>query len=116
MKIYKIAQKTSSNSKMQKEAVSDRELLDKINSLKNDIKDVKLDNKDLEKRVASIERTIKDLNIGNRRFYQVETVFTSLQRKVERFEKVEREWNTYKKEVMDRFDKRTVEEKKRAQV
>ena len=44
---------------------------------------------------------LNDLNIGNRRIFQHKTIFTSLQRKIERFEKMEQEFKELKKTVKE---------------
>jgi len=102
MKIYKIAFSPAENRR-------------KIDSHERDLKAIKKDIRDLKSDIKKINRTINDLNIGQRRFWQQKTVFTSLQRKVERFEKVEQEWKKYKNE-MDAKIKKLVEKKTRAQI
>ena len=96
MKIYRIA------------ATPDQ----KIKDLERDIKEIKKDLKGLERETKKV---VSELNIGNRRFFQHKTVFTSLQRKIERFEKVEQEWKKYKKEIDDKI-RRAVEKKVRGQI
>lgn len=134
MKIYKIANKfnkaaensivdpvcrsmdytviSESSSNMHKEAASSD----------SDIRDIKKDLKELEKKFKAIDRDVSklskeidSLNIGQRRYWQQQTVFTSLQRKIERFEKVEDEWKRYKEEMDDAI-KKEVEKRVRAQV
>jgi hypothetical protein len=76
-----------------------------IKDVKSDVKDTKKDLKDLEKRVKDLEKDIGSLNIGHRQYYQDRTVFTSLQRKLERLERVEGEWKKYKSEMDDKVRK-----------
>jgi len=108
MKLYRI----------NKIAVSDSEFKDfkdKINSLKDQIRDFKKDSRDFEGRLKKIEKTIDDLNIGSRRFWQQQNIFTSLQRKIERFDVLEQEWKQYKEKIDDDI-KKTIEKKFRAQI
>jgi len=86
-----------------------------IKDVKNDVKDAKKDTKDLDKRVKDLEKAIDSLNIGSRRFYQQQSIFTSLQRKIERFEKMTEEWTQYKKEMDDKV-KRLVEKHTKGEV
>ena len=102
MKMYKIAYTPDQNRK-------------KIDSNEKDIKTLKKDLKSLEKDMKALGRVIEQLNIGQRRFWQQTTVFTSIQRKLERFEKIEQEWNKYKKD-MDSNVKKLVEQKARAAI
>ena len=75
----------------------------------------KKDIKDLEKKVKDLKGDMDSLNIGSRQYYQDRTVFTSLQRKIERFERVELEWKKYKGELSDSI-RREVEKNTRARV
>jgi len=98
-------------------------------STESDIKDLKKDSKDsedkikelkkdlskIEKDMRGLQKIIDDLNIGSRQYYQDRTVFTSLQRKLERLEKVEQEWKKYKSELDDDIRK-AVEKHTRARV
>jgi len=97
--------------KIRKIAVSDSQ----VKSIEKDVKDVKKDIRDLKKDLKDAEKKLDSLNIGQRRFWQQSTVWTSLQRKIERMEKVEQEWKKYKNE-MDSKVKKLVEQKTRAQV
>lgn len=98
MKIYKIAVTEEQNRK-------------KIDAQGEDIKDLKSKIRKLESDVKKVEKHIDDLNIGERRFWQQRTIFTSLQRKIERFEKLEQEWSKFKttieEDLKDLIDKRT---------
>jgi len=92
-----------------------------VRKLENEVKDLKKDLKKAERDVKALERDLKkalnELNIGNRRFFQHKTVFTSLQRKLERFEKMEQEWKNYKKEIEDvKGMLKKIEKKHRGQV
>ena len=93
MRIYRIA--TSSDSK-------------KIKDLEKDLKAVK---RDLDK----LSKQIKDLNIGQRRYWQHISPVTSLQRKMERLEKLEQEWKEFKKGLLTDV-KKEIEKRTRAQV
>jgi archaellum component FlaC len=95
MKIVKIASSTDQNKK-------------DISSSNRDIKKLEKDVKDLKGDLKKIQQDIKGLNLGTRRFWQQQTVFTTLQRKLERFEKIEAEWKKYK-ENMDNKVKRLIE-------
>ena len=86
-----------------------------IRKLKDDIKDLKRDLKSAERDIKEINKAIDSLNIGSRRFWQQQTTFTSLQRKVERFEKMEIEWKKFKEEMEDSVRKE-IEKRFRAQV
>lgn len=108
----------SNNIHMIKEAVADgefRDLKDKISSMKDDIREIKRDHKDFENRIKKIEKSIDELNIGNRRFWQDRTTFNSLQRKIERFEKVEQDWMKYKEELEDDI-RRKIEKHTKARI
>lgn len=86
-----------------------------IKSLKSDLKDAEKKIKGLESDLKKLIKDIDSLNIGQRRYWQQQTVFTSLQRKMERLEKVEQEWKKYK-EDMDAKIKKEVEKTNKAQV
>ena len=92
-----------------------RDLKDRVNSLKDDVKAIKGDSKDFESRIKKLEKTIDDLNIGYRRLYQPINAFTSLQRKIEKFEKMMSEWDNFKKETEDNI-KKQIEKSTKAQV
>jgi len=102
MKLYKIAYTTDQNRK-------------KIDDNERDITKLRSDLKSLESEVKKIAKQIDDLNIGERRFWQQKTVFTTMERKLERFEKIEKEWNKYKEEMDDKV-KRLIEQKNRASI
>jgi len=102
MKIIKLAYTPDQNRK-------------KIDDSEKLIKDLKRDLKKTETEVRNLKKQIDSLNIGQRRYWQEKTTFTSLQRKIERFEKVEKEWQKYKKE-MDAKVKNLVERSTRAQI
>lgn len=97
MKIVKIASSPDQNKK-------------DISSSKRDIKDLEKDVKQIKNDIKKIQKDINGLNLGSRRFYQQQTVFTTVQRKLERFEKIEAEWKKYK-ENMDNKVKRLVEKR-----
>jgi len=105
MKIYKIASTESDI----------RDLRSDLRSLKDDIRGLKKDSSDFERKIKKMEKTIDDLNIGSRRIFQQTSIFTSLQRKLERFEKVEDEWKKYKAE-MDEEIKKLIEKRTKADV
>jgi chromosome segregation ATPase len=116
MKIYRIA--SVFDPKIVKLAVSDgefRDLKDKISSIKDDIRNLKRDDKDFESRLKKIEKTINSLNLGNRMFTETKDIFTSLQRKIERLEATSFEWKNYKKE-MDADVKKMVEKHTKARI
>jgi hypothetical protein len=92
-----------------------RDLKDRVNSIKDDIRDVKKDGKDFDSRLKKIEKQIDSLNIGTRRFDQAATTFNSLQRKLERMETVVQQWNNYKKEMDDTI-KKQVEKHTKARI
>lgn len=100
MKITKIADVSGQNKK-------------DISKLRGDLKSTDSDLKKLQNDFKKLQREINDLNIGNRRFWQQQTVFTSLQRKMERFEKIEDEWKKYK-DSMDKKIKSIVEKRTRS--
>jgi len=102
MKIIKIAYTPDQNRK-------------KIDNQERDIKGIRSDIRDIKRDLKNAIKNIDSLNIGNRRFWQANTIFNSLQRKIERFEKLEREWNKYK-EDMDGKVKMLVEKKVRAEI
>ena len=102
MKMYKIAYTPDQNRK-------------KIDSNDKDIKDLKKTIKSLERDLKSAQKVIESLNLGQRRFWQQSTVFTTVQRKIERFEKVEQEWKKYKNEMESKI-KALVEKKHRAAI
>jgi chromosome segregation ATPase len=99
MKLYKIADKSDQNSR-------------KITSLEKDLKDLDKKYKKLEsdfkkakKDLDDHKKVLKDLNIGKRLYYQDRTVFNTLQRKIERFERVEKEWVRFKDKMEDKIKK-----------
>jgi len=102
MKLYKIATSPDQNRK-------------KIDSNDRDIKTLKKSVRDMEKELSTLKRLMNTFNVGERRFWQQTTVFTSVQRKLEKFEKVEKEWNKYKNE-MDAKIKKLIEQKSRASI
>ena len=102
MKMYKIAFTPDQNRK-------------KIDTNDKGIKDLKKEIKDLKRELKQAKKILDALNLGQRRFWQQTTVFTTVQRKLERFEKLEIEWNKYKKEMDDKI-KRLVEQKARASI
>jgi TolA-binding protein len=101
MKIYRIAASPDSNER-------------KVKSLEKDNKDQDKEIKALKRDLKKLQTTIDKLNIGNRRFWQQQTIFTSLQRKIERFERVEGEWKKFK-EQMEKKMKSFVEKSSRPQ-
>ena len=102
MRITKIAYTTDQNRKK----VDDNER--KIRKLTSEVKT-------LERELKKLTKQIDDLNIGARRFWQQRTVFTTVERKLERFDKVEKEWHKYKREMEEKI-KRLVEQKSRASI
>lgn len=105
MKIYRIA-------------VTDgefRDVKDSIRGVKDDVRDIKKDIRDFDSRLKKMEKEMDSLNIGNRRYTQDRTVFTSLQRKLERMETVELEWKKYKEGLSDDI-KREVEKHTKARI
>lgn len=101
--------------KMYKIAFTPAQNRTKIDNLDRDMKAMKRDLKKAESEVKKLTKQIDSLNIGHRRFWQQTSTFTSLQRKLERFEKVEQEWKKYKNE-MDAKIKREIEKNHRAQI
>ena len=102
----------ASKDKLHKEAANPDQ---KIKSIEKDVKDIKTDIKFLNREVKKIAKQIDGLNIGNRRFWQQATIFNSLQRKIERLEKLEKEWVKFKKEI-DVDIRRQIERGTRAQI
>jgi len=102
MKMYRIAYTTDQNRK-------------KIDDTERKMRKLTTDLKNLERDFKKAMRDISDLNIGARRFWQQRTVFNTVERKLERFEKVEKELRKYKNE-MDAKIKRLVEQKNRASI
>ena len=100
--MYKIAYTTDQNRKK----IDDNER--KLGKLKTDLKN-------LDRDMKKIAKDIDSLNLGARRFWQQRTVFTTIERKLERFEKIEKEWNKYKGE-MDAKIKSLIEQKSRASI
>ena len=96
-------------------AVSTDQLDERVTNLKERHQELKSEFRDLKDKVKKISDTMDDLNIGQRRFWQAQTVFTSLQRKIERFEKIESEWRNYKK-VMEDDLKQLIEKRVKAQI
>jgi chromosome segregation ATPase len=105
MEIYRIAS--------EKTDIAD--LKDSLRSIKSDIRDLKKDSKDFDSKIKKIEKSIDDLNVGNRMFSQNKTIFTSLQRKIERMEEMSQEWKNYKKEMDDNI-KKQVEKHTKARI
>ena len=102
MKMYKIAYTTDQNRK-------------KIDDNERKIRKLTADLKSSEREVKKLNKQVDDLNIGSRRFWQQRTVFTTMERKLERFEKLEKEWNKYKNE-MDSKVQKLIEKKNRASI
>lgn len=120
MRIYRIAKDSelAAKNSLVKTAVTDGEFRDvkhSIKSVKDDIRDVKKDVKSFESRMKKVEKDIDSLNVGNRRFNENKTVFTSLQRKLERMDAVMQEWKNYKKEMDDNI-KKQVEKHTKARI
>ena len=109
MRITRIAYTTDQNRNKITDLESD------IRSIKRDLKSFKSEQKEISKEITEIQKTLKDLNIGNRLYFQNKTIFTSLQRKIEKLEKVELEWKKYK-ETLDKKLKSIVTKKDRASV
>ena len=87
----------------------------KIDSNERELKAIKKSIKDLERDLKSVVKQIDSLNIGQRRFWQKTSIWTSLQRKLERLEKVEQEWKKFKQEMAPEI-KKLVEKSNRASV
>jgi len=100
MRMYKIAYTTDQNRK-------------KIDSVEKDLKDLKTKVRQIESDFKKVTREVESLNIGQRRFFQQKSVFTTLQRKIEQFEKVELEWDKFKGTIKDDI-KREIEKRHRA--
>lgn len=92
-----------------------RDLKTKVDKVKDDVQDVKRDHKDFDNRIKRAEKTIDELNVGRRQFWQEKTVFTSLQRKLEQLEKMEQEWIRYKEDLSDSI-KKQIEQNTRASI
>ena len=105
MEIYRIAS----------EKTDIAELKDSLRTIKGEIRDLKKDSKDFDSKIKKIEKSIDDLNVGNRMFSQNKTIFTSLQRKMERIEEMSQEWKNYKKEMDDSI-KKQVEKHTKARI
>lgn len=91
------------------------DLKGKSKDLFRDIKDTQKDLKDLKNDFKKLEEKIEKLNIGSRQFWQQTSIFTSLQRKIEKFEVVQQEWKKYKEDMDDQI-RNTIEKKFKAQV
>jgi len=102
MRIIKIAYTSDQNRK-------------KIEKNEGDLKDIKKELKAISSDLKKVTRSIESLNIGDRRFFQQKSIFTSLQRKMERLEKVELEWKNFKKEIKDDV-RREIEKTTRARI
>ena len=102
MNIYKIAVTEEQNRK-------------KIDAQEENIKDLKAKIKKAETDIRQLKEIIDELNIGERRFWQQKSTFTSLQRKIERLEKVELEWEKFKSSIKDDI-KTEIEKRTRAGV
>ena len=92
-----------------------RDLKSRVDKIKDDIRDLKKDSKDNESKLKKIEKDIENLNVGSRMFSQSKTIFTSLERKIERMDAVIQEWHNYKKEMDDNI-KRQVEKHTKARI
>jgi hypothetical protein len=68
-----------------------------VDKLQKEMKEIKKDIKSLQSEMKKANQMFKDLNVGNRLIWQQKSIFTSLQRKIERFEKMEKEWESFKK-------------------
>ena len=86
-----------------------------IKSIKSDLRKFKSEQNKTAKDISEIKKIITNLNLGNRLFYQHKTVFNSLQRKIEKFEQVEKEWVKYR-ETLESKLKKMVSKKNRAGV
>ena len=113
MRITKIAADSDQNerkiNRLEREIDTLRREFDKSS------KGLTVDVKDLKREIKGINKTITDLNIGKRLFFQHKTVFTSLQRKIEKLEAVESEWKKYK-ETMDNKIKKMISKQNKARV
>ena len=113
MKITKIAADVSQNER--KIDRLEREIDTLRREYKKSSKECESDIKQMKKDIKEINSTLKDLNIGKRLFFQHKTVFTTLQRKIEKLEAVEAEWKKYK-ETMDDKIKKMISKQNRARV
>ena len=105
MRIYKIAAVTPEQNKK------------RIDDLDSDIKSIKRDLKSLDSDIKKVAKDVKEIRteIGSRSFWQQSTVFTSIQRKLERYERLEVEWGEFKKSIKEEL-KLQLEQAHRAQI
>lgn len=82
--------------KIMKIAVTPSQNETKLNRHDRDIKKIERDIKEVKSDLKKLVNKIDDLNLGQRKFWQHVSPLNSLQRKVERFEQVEREFNRLK--------------------
>ena len=106
MKIFKIALTEGEG----------RDLKDNVRDIKKDIRENNKDIKSLENRINKIEKIIDQLNIGSRSIWQMKTIFTSVERKLQNLDVVAQEWKKFKEEGMGSKIKKEVEQKFRAQI
>jgi ribosomal protein S6 len=102
MNIYKIAITEEQNRK-------------KIDAQEDDIKELKAKLRKAEIEIRQLTKKVDEFNMGERQFFQQKSIFTSLQRKLERLEKVEQEWDKFKATIKDDI-KSEIEKKTRSQV
>jgi len=113
MRITKIAADSAQNERKLNKL--EREIDTLRREYKSSSKELRSDVKDLKKELKQIQQVLKDLNLGKRLFFQHRTIFTSLQRKIEKLEAVEAEWKKYK-ENLDKKIKKAIERQTRARV
>jgi hypothetical protein len=87
----------------------------KIDDNERKIRKLTSDLKQLERDVKKTSKDLDRLNLGNRRFWEDRTVFNSMQRKMERFEKMEQEFKKLKREI-DEDIRKKIERGTRAQI
>ena len=85
----------------------------RIYKIAKDQKALEKELRDLKKDFDKLKKKFEDLNLGNRKFWQNASPFNSLQRKVERFEKVEKDFRKMEKGIDERIEKKIKEEKNR---
>jgi hypothetical protein len=113
MRITKIAADASTNER--KLDKLEREIATLRREYKKSDKDSSTEIKVLKQELKEVNKTLKALNIGKRLFYQNKTVFTTLQRKIEKLEAVESEWKKFKETVDDKV-KKMISKQNRARV
>jgi len=113
--IQRLLQEIVNRMNIYKIAITEEQNRKKIDAQEDDIKELKAKLRKAETEIKQLTKKVDEFNMGERQFFQQKSIFTSLQRKLERLEKVEQEWDKFKATIKDDI-KSEIEKKTRSQV